>query len=157
METVFQCDMTMPKTLPFILNFLMWLIVFTVLLGLSGIIFPQILSMLVLLPYLLSFFLMAQRFIKKTQQTPNMAQRWQLSIGCATTFWLYSILTGLLGIFIAQGRIDFSAIQHAFSSWAFLLVFSAIFLILNAFLVLLGYWFLGKPTAKMLEHMVKKS
>ncbi|GAA5011324.1 hypothetical protein GCM10023206_19520 [Acinetobacter puyangensis] len=132
--------------------FSLWLIIFTVVLGFLGMLSAQIVSMFALLPYLLAFYLMALRFVKVNKVLPSSMQRWQLSIGCASIFWLYSIVAGLIGLFIAQGRIDFAAIQHAFSSGAFVIVFLGIFFILNAFLVFLGYWFLGNPTAKMLAH-----
>ena len=141
----------MKQSLPFIIYFLCWLIALTFALGALGMLLPQVFSVLVLLPYMISFYLMARHFVKKMKAIPDMTTRWHLSIGCATAFWFYSIIAVIVGIFLLQGGVDFAPIAHALSSTAFVLVFLSIFLMVNAFLVLLGFWFLGKPTQMMLN------
>ena len=145
----------MKHSLPYIIYFLCWLIALTFALGALGMLLPQVFSVLVLLPYMISFYLMARHFVKKMKTIPDMTSRWHLSIGCATAFWFYSIIAGIVGIFMVQGRIDFAPITNALSSGAFVLIFLLIFLMVNAFLVLLGFWFLGKPTQMMLKKYQK--
>ncbi|MFC3901537.1 hypothetical protein SAMN05421749_101191 [Acinetobacter marinus] len=143
----------MKVAFPFILYFLCWLIVLTFALGALGMLLPQVFSMLVLLPYMISFYLMTRHYLKKKHAVPDMALRWHLSIGCATAFWLYSIVAGLIGIFLLQGSVDLAPLWHALNSFAFVLIFASIFLMVNAFLVLLGFWFLGKPAQMMLKKI----
>ncbi len=149
------CEDLMKQSLPYIIYFLCWLIALTFALGALGMLLPQVFSMLVLLPYMISFYLMARHFVKKMKDAPDMTTRWYLSIGCATAFWFYSIIAGIVGIFLLQGGVDFAPIAHALSSTAFVFVFLSIFLMVNAFLVLLGFWFLGKPTQMMLKKYQK--
>ncbi|MCH4247056.1 MAG: ABZJ_00895 family protein [Acinetobacter populi] len=145
----------MTRLLPSYAIFSMWLITFTFLLGFLGMLSAQIVSLFALLPYLLAFYLMTVRFVKVNKILPTVTQRWQLSLGCTTIFWLYSILAGIIGLLMTQGHIDFGALKQAFSNIIFVIIFLGIFFILNAFLVVLGYWFLGNPTAKMLAHYHK--
>lgn len=145
----------MSQLFPSYAIFSAWLISFTILLGFLGMLSSEVASMFALLPYLLAFYLMTFRFLKVNKSVPSNKQRWQLSIGCASAFWLYSILASLIGLFIIQGKIDFAPIQHAFSSAALVILLMGTFFILNAFLVFLGYWFLGKPTTKIFNHQYK--
>lgn len=134
------------------LFFLVWLIVLTVLLGIVGAFFSQIVSYIILFPFIIAFFLMAQRFVKTYQFAPDSKQRWQLSSGCTSIFWLYSVVAGVIGLMLVQGKIDFAPLMYALHNSTFVIFFIGIFLCVNALLVGLGFWFLGKPTQKMLKH-----
>ncbi|TXJ07907.1 MAG: hypothetical protein E6Q25_06815 [Acinetobacter sp.] len=131
--------------------FLLWLIASTILCGLLGIVLPQLLSLLILFPYILSFVNMAMRYVKKFQHLPNTTQRWQLSIGCASIFLLYSTLAGIIGLMLTQNA-SLSDLYAALNNLSFVIFFVGLYLCINAILVLLGYWFLGKPTTRMLKY-----
>ncbi|KAA8735285.1 hypothetical protein F4V57_00330 [Acinetobacter qingfengensis] len=134
--------------------FLLWLIVLTVLLGIIGAFLPQFFSMLILMPYVIAFYLMTNRFLKHYHRLPDKKQRMQLSTGCATIFWCYSIVAGYIGLMLTQKTLtpDFSSLWLALHNQTFVIFLIGLFLCVNALLVGLGYWFLGKPAARMLEQ-----
>lgn len=133
------------------LSFLIWLILSTMVVGMLGMLLPQLFSLMILLPYIIAFVHMALRFVKKFQLLPTTKQRWQLSIGCASIFLLYSCLAGGLGLILSQDG-DINALYQVLGNTHFVIFFVGLYLCINAILVMLGYWFLGKPTAKMLAY-----
>ena len=140
------------------LTFSVWLILFTCLLGLIGVLIKSLASSLILMPYVLAFYLMSNSLLKRTQVLPSRALRLQLAVGCNLMFWLYSLLAGYIGIALDQKTAtpnldgllmmlqnpDFK--QQLLTIWVFLIVL----------LIGLSYWFLGKPAARILQHLQQK-
>ncbi len=134
------------------LYFLLWLVIVTIILGLIGMYFPKLVSQAVIVPYISAFYIMAQRYVKKYAVLPSKIQRWQLALGCIVIFWLYSIAAGVLGLWLTTGQLDFTPVREALGTGQFLTIFIGLFVFIDTILILFSYWFLGKPTAKMLAH-----
>lgn len=139
-------------------QFTLWFIVTTAVFGLIAMITTQIgfsflipfFSMSIMLPYMISFYLMTKHFIKKYQTVPEKKQRWQLSLGCLGIFWMISIIAGLLSMLISGA--DFSQIDGGAMVF-FVLILGGYLMLINILLVVLGYFFLGKPASMMLSHL----
>lgn len=151
----------MPSLYPSFIRFALYFFATTCGFGLLGMLITQtssallnqILSFSVLLPYLISFYLMTQHYIKTHHAVPQNAQRWKLSFGCVGIFWLYSLLAMGAGLLMSGENLD----QSALSSLMFIGLLLGIMLIgLSLLLILLGYFFLGKPAQIMLTHAQKR-
>ena len=144
-----------------LLHFLIWLIVATLLFGLVALVctsfgipfFSEAISMLIMLPYMMSFYQMTQHLVKKYHVLPNKPQRWLLSIGCVVLFWLYTFGAGMLGIWLSGAEIRLKEIPPLND---LMLLFLGFVLLINIFLVVIGYFFLGKPAEIMLERQLRK-
>ena len=140
-----------------LLQFSIWLIVTTAIFGLIAMITIQsglsvlipFFSMSIMLPYMVSFYLMTKHFIKKYQTVPNKKQRWLLSFSCIGIFWAISLFAGLVSMYLSGA--DFSHIDGGALVF-FVLIFGAYIIGINLLLVVLGYFFLGKPATMMLSH-----
>jgi lysylphosphatidylglycerol synthetase-like protein (DUF2156 family) len=149
----------MSKLLSSYCIFLIWLIVFTCLLGALGALLPSLASKLILLPYACAFYLMSSRLIKRQQALPNQQQRIMLAIGCVVVFWVYSVLAGYLGLMLVQQTLhpEWGNIFYAFENQSFVTFIIAAFLFMNALLIGLSYWFLAKPAARILAQQAKSN
>ena len=135
-----------------LIRFLLILIGFTLVLGIIGLLAPMLASVLsygVMLPYFIAFAMMSNFFVAKNQAIPSLRQRWQLSIGAVLMFWLYSAIAGSIGLMLSQDINDALALmltpayQSALTLWVMMLMMMSIVLIG------LGFWFLGKPLARI--------
>ena len=152
----------MPSIRSSLLHFLIWLVVVTVLFGVVALgcaalgipFFNQAISMLIMLPYMISFYQTTQYFIKKYDTLPTNKQRWLISISCVMIFWIYSVIAGFIGLWLSDVQIQLKEIPPMNS---LLLLFIGYIFIINAFLILMGYFFLGKPAQIMLERQTRKS
>ena len=112
----------------------------------------QFLSFSVLFPYMVSFYLATQHFIKKFNTTPQGKQRWLFSFGCLGIFWLYTFISVVIGTWVSDAQINVQELQAALSSPLFIMIFLPVILFFNLLLLFLGYAFLGKPAQIMLKH-----
>lgn len=140
------------------LYFFICLVLLTIGIGGLGFIAPQLASVMVSIPYLIGFYLMGLRFARRYQVAPTTKQRWQLSLGCCAIFWLYSILAGFIGLWLATGhqQINFSALSDALHNHFFTLLLLGLFTLISLLFIGLGYLFLGKPLNKMVAFYQNK-
>lgn len=150
----------MPSLYPSFLRFGLYFFAVTCGFGLFGILLTllgfafliQLLSYVVLLPYLISFYLMTQHYLKNHQAIPPNKQRWQLSLGCLIIFWLYTLFTILINLYLSNTEFNFMSIQQLFAVPSFAILIGFAFCSLNLLLLILGYAFLGKPAKIMLSQ-----
>lgn len=147
----------MPSIRSSLASFSLWFIIVTSIFGLLAMLVSQsgisflipFFSASIMLPYMIAFYLMTQHFIKKHQTTPQPKQRWMLSLGCLFIFWVYTFIAGAIGLWLS----DIHLAQQDMGAYVFfILIFGGYLIGINLMLVLLGYFFLGKPAEIMLKH-----
>ena len=151
----------MPSIRSSLVHFLMWLVVVTVLFGVVALVctslglpfFSEAISMLIMLPYMISFYQMTKHFVKKYQTSPSTLQRWLLSLGCILVFWLYTFGAGMLGMWLSGASLQFNGLPPLNSM---MLLFLGYLVVVNLFLLFIGYFFLGKPAHIMLARQNRK-
>lgn len=139
---------------PYYRIFSIWLIAGTVIFNLLGMISTKlatILSMMILLPYMLAFFMMCKKYAQEHSTLLDQKQRWKISIMCASLFWLYTLLTNMLSYLVING-FNMQPLLEAFSHGIILLFTLGAFLCINALISGLGYYFLGKPLQMMQKY-----
>ncbi|MFB2538776.1 MULTISPECIES: ABZJ_00895 family protein [unclassified Acinetobacter] len=139
---------------PYYRLFSIWLIALTVLFNLIGMIsnsIAQVMSILILLPFMIAFFMMCKKYAKEQKAGLNKKQRWSIAMTCSALFWIYLILANLVGYLIQFG-FNFQSLADAFSQNMIIILTIGVFFCVNAVLTGLGYYFLGKPLDMMIQH-----
>lgn len=111
----------------------------TIVFGLIGIYLPHVVSYLALLPYFISFWIMARYFTRQFG-LPQRRQRNYMAIGALLIFWGYSVIAGAIGIQLSHQWAVLAQVDwNVLSLWLGLLAF------INLILWMISYWFLGTP------------
>lgn len=151
---------SMPSLGPSLFRFGLYFLIMTSMFGLLGMLVAQsnhallnqIFSFTVLLPYLISFYLATQYFIKTYKTTPKAQHRWQFSLGCLIIFWAYTIITVIIGMLLTQTSFNTDSLAQLLKMPLLLLILASVMLLFNLMIFLVGFWFLGKPANIMLQR-----
>lgn len=147
-------DVKLMNFSPYYRVFSIWLIAGTVLFNLLGMISTKlaaIMSMMILLPYMVAFFIMCKRYAEEHHTVLDQKQRWRIAIMCSSLFWLYTLATNILSYLIMNG-FNLQPLLEAFNHGVVLLFTLGAFLCINALISGLGYYFLGKPLQMMQKY-----